>query len=199
MKSQKTIVVIIVVILIVVGAFLYLNFKDESSEKNSLDNLDYVNTYLGFGINPPDGFSENESSDKNQATFFVKDSAGYQVALFEIIPPLEEIEDTNTMQYNLSQRNLSYEVTRLLNWFENNGSENNSVLVSHSEKTINGLDAHAFITIWNNSEAISEIKYYYVYVEKDDKLFLLKYLTYVELFDIYISVVNDSINSFMTI
>ncbi len=170
-------------------------FLDEV-DKN-LSQLDYVNTYSGYGLNPPEGFFLDEWSNEEILTNF-EDLDEHNASL-EILPPLMGMGSSDTVQSSLFENNLSYHVSEKLDYYTYNASENNGTLISHSATLINGMNAHKFVTTLHPSYYKTPRKYKSVYVEKGDRVFLLRYEVDIEHFNNYESAFNESINSFMMI
>ena len=154
----------------------------------TLGHLEYINTKYGYGLNKPeDWIIDDYYNGEFELRFRIQDISRSNLSL-SVRPPYRDI-------FSQEVKNLSSEVARLLDYYENNASEN-ITLLSHSEKTINGMDAYEFVV---SSQQYGNWKTKTVYVEKGDCLFKLEYKTLPEYYDTYISVVNESIDSFMMI
>ena len=176
---------------------------EETSD--DLSNLGYKR--YGFGLNPPEKFCFSHGNIWESEFWYVNESArGYEVIF--------ELEDSS-----FTKMNVSLTITRL-DFLKNNelvpryvfdnrsletyASDNmkywyapytNVTYISNTTTTINDMNAYVsvFSGLWNETQMY---KQKHVYVEKSGVVFNIIYFAIKSLYDEYIDVVDDSINSF---
>lgn len=178
MKKQL-IIVGIALVLIVVGL-------SGCTEEDALSGLGYVNREYGFGINPPEGWTINESSSiAGTIVKFETPINGDDYALFVIGTPtylftgetLSELIDLMIENYNISFTNFS--------------------LISKNSRTINGMDAYEFVYVFDRTLTVKQKEI--VIEENPENVHLLIYNASPDSYDKYISMIDQSVDSFTTI
>ena len=154
-------------------------------QQDPLKGLGYVNKQYGFGLNPPEGWTTDEN-----------DQFG---AVVRFDSPIENSSAVNlgiTKSYTLNaSETLNIVVEQLLAQYP--VVITNFTLVSNSARTVNGMNAHEII--YTFVQGIYALKGRQVIIEKNKKVFFLTYTALPDRYDIYNSVVEQSINSFTII
>jgi len=187
--KRKVLVVGIIVLLIVVGLS---GCVTETSDINS-----YQSTEHGFSFNPPNGWNSNHTSSQHIFWYPNHDMHNDSNVVLFILPSKRfenEIEDD--MANNIS-RWIENTLEDLVDPENNNLSElqNYALLVSHEERTINGLDAYEFVydIIAVNS---STNRHKLVLIDKSGILFKIMYYGHIDLYQEYEYIAEESIGSF---
>jgi len=158
--------------------------------KIDLSNLGYVDREHGFGFNPPDGWNIISVSDS--AVYLnctTNESNSEPLSLFGFMVGIPN--------YGAINQTLSSYVEYTLEDLTDSTLENFS-LISHNKRTVNGMNAYEFVSAfdWYDNQSIKyERKEKLIFVEKNERIFNIKYWGKPELYDKYESFVNQSINS----
>jgi hypothetical protein len=152
------------------------------TQEDNKNNLSYVNQEFGFGLNPPAGWNQSENT-LDLVKFFCPDQNDYPVNL-GIKTPI------------LSNETLNSVVEQLIEYYSNTSFKNFSLL-SSDPKTINGINA--FEMVYSEGQEPYMLQHKQVLFEENNQIFSLTYTSLVSTYDRYISVVDQSINSFTII
>jgi hypothetical protein len=152
------------------------------TQEDNKNNLSYVNQEFGFGLNPPLGWTQTENT-QDLAKFICPDQNDYPVNL-GIKTPIE------------SNGTLNNVVEQLIEYYSN-VSFKNFLLLSSEPRTINGLNAYEMV--YSEGQEPYMLQHKQVLFEKNNKIYSLTYISLVSTYDRYISVVDQSINSFTII
>jgi hypothetical protein len=152
------------------------------TQENNHQNLSYINQEYGFELIPPEGWTVNENT-QDPVKFFCPDQNDYQVNL-AIKKPI------------LSNETLNTAVEQLIGYYTESYFKNFS-LISSKPMTINDLDAYEIVFSEGREPYLLQHKQ--VFFEKNKKIYSIVYTSLVTTFDTYISVVDQSINSFTII
>lgn len=149
-------------------------------EGDNQSNLRYINKEYGFGLNPPEGWIINEQT-YDPVKFFCPDQNEYQVHIVinrpaQLNQTLEEIADELLIRYEQS-------------YFTN------FTLISRTPKTINTLNAYELVYTQGIQPYVLQHKQ--ILYQKDEKIITLTYISLARTYQTYISVVDQSINSFI--
>jgi len=179
-KTKIILVVFVVVILVISGALFFVVFQEKKNDP--LSNLGYVNRELGFGLNPPQNWDVKEENTLIwfETDFSYSEENSSDSITLQILAPLP---DGNYPTF-------SYLIYDKLNAYSKLNDENTSM--SHSERTINGMNAHEFIWIISNK---TEMKAKEIFVEKNGRVFYIYFGKVPYLYDKYLSIAEQSINS----
>jgi hypothetical protein len=202
----------ITLVLLTIGLSGCVEEENESNGKetsDSLSNLGYKQ--YGFGMNPPEKFRFAHFHEIGVPEYwYVNESILGCEVIFEL-------EDSS-----LTKMNASLSITRLKFVknnepvprhvfnncsLENYASENmkyfydmftNITYISNTTYVVNGMNAYESIFTGRlNGENVTRMnKQKFVYVEKNDATFMIVYSATEDLYDEYIDVANESINSF---
>lgn len=142
--------------------------------------LGYVNEEYGFGLNPPEGWIVNEQT-YDPVKFFCPDQNDYQVHIVINRP------------VNLNQT-LEEIANELLERYEESYFKNFS-LISRTPRTINNMSAYELV--YTEGKEPNMLQHKQILYQKDEIVFTLTYNSLVRTYDTYISVVDESIDSFM--
>ena len=207
MKKQLTIVGITMLLLIIgLTGCIEENGGNGKETSDSLSDLGY--RQYGFGLNPPEKFrfahvSEvgvpeywyvNESTLGYEVIFELEDSSFTKMNVSLSITRLKFIKNNELVpRHVFDNRSLdAYAPDNMKYWYD---MFTNVTYISNTTTEVNSMDAYTsiFTGSWNETEMYEQK---HVYVEKNDVAFKIIYSAIESLFDEYIDVVNDSINSF---
>lgn len=146
------------------------------------DNTRYINMMYGFDIIPPVGWIINENT-VDPVKFFCPDQNVYQINL-AIKAPITS-NDTLT---NIGEQLIQSYSEKIFKNFS---------LISNSQRVINGLDAYELV--YSQGMQPNMLQHKQVLFKKDNRVFSVTYISLVDTYDTYISVVDQSINSFRII
>lgn len=187
-KTKILSAVVVVAVLVISGVLFFVVFQEKNSDP--LSNLGYSNREEGFGFNPPAGWKLSG------------EMAG--VVYFNYTINGNTSENLGLTVYNHAgasyKQNLSYYVNQTLIELANSTLENNS-LISHNERTVNGMNAYEFVFThdYHINQTKYEVKIKYVYVEKNGRLFGIEYSGRPDLYDEYEPIAEQSINTLVII
>jgi hypothetical protein len=169
--------------LVIYGFILFLAAMALSGcTQVSENNLRYINQKYGFEIIPPAGWITNENT-QDPVKFFCPDQNDYQINL-----AIKEPITTNETLLNVSEQLIEhYSQTYFKNF----------LLISSNQRTINGLNTYELV--YSEGQEPNMLQHKQVLFEKNKKIYSLAYTSLVDTYDTYISVVDQSINSFTII
>jgi len=147
--------------------------------QNNQNDSYYTNQVYQFKIIPPIGWITNENT-VDPVKFFCPDQNDYQINL-AVNKPITSNETLSTVVDQLIER---YSTT----FFEN------FTLISRNHTTINGLDAYELV--FSEGREPNMLQHKQVLFGKNNIIFTVIYTSLVRTYGTYISVVDDSINSF---
>lgn len=190
MKQDTKIIVgvVILIAIVLVGAVLYFvvfqgqedDEEQEHEDAGPFAGLEYVNTEEGFGFNPPqsEGWKEGPNHDYDQAIYVIypeTDEFAVLQIFFSIYSPDFPFEETIA-------DNLDY---------YSNSPLNNETLLSHGNITLNGMRAYYFLILEDDKGIKSNL----IFVENNERVFMIQYWASPYAFDTYESEVNESLNT----
>ncbi len=151
------------------------------AQNDPLSGLKYINRTQGFGLNPPEGWTLNES--KEQGVFFFGPATDTGMMVY-LSPTFDKLSSGQTFS--------DYE-EMFIQTMENLSA--NFSLISDQETTINGMNARELIyTVPNPNFGILKIKM--IFVEKNNNIYGLSYVAPIDSYDTYLPIANESMNSF---
>ena len=175
--------------------------KEQTSELSDLGYWQY-----GFGINPPVEFRfghgympqeywyVNESARGYEVIFELEDSSWSKMNVSLTINRIDFLKNNELVpRYVFDNRSLeTYASDNMKYWY---GAYTNVTYISNTTTTINDMNAYVsvFSGLWYETQMY---KQKHVYVEKSGVVFNIIYFAIKSLYDEYIDVVDDSINSF---
>jgi hypothetical protein len=151
------------------------------TEVNQDDSF-YINQMYEFEIIPPTGWTINENTT-DPVKFFCPDQNDYPINL-AVREPITSNETVSSLGELLIER---YSESFFKNF----------TLISSSQTTINGLNAYELV--YSEGQEPNMLQHKQVLFEKNKKIFSLTYTSLVDTYDTYISVVDQSINTFTVI
>jgi hypothetical protein len=167
-RSQLVGFILVLIVIVVSGC----------TQENSQPSFGYVNEEYGFGLNPPQNWTINENS-QDLVKFMCPDHHDYQIN-FGIKAPV------------VMNGTLSNVTDQLITYYNNHFK--NFVLISRELTTINGVDASEIVL----SEGLEPnmLQHKQALIEKNGKIYSLTYIALVVDYNTYISVIDQSIQSF---
>ena len=160
MMKKQLLIVGITLVLIAVG--LSVCTQEESSDL-------YINTDLGFSINPPDGWTLVETGDAVEF-YGYEDEDGYVTVMY-IVPTTQELG----YRSEESMKEANEDVSEGLYGF---------TIISQQERTVDGQNAYEFVMSFFIGE--DEFKVKQIGVEKDDKILSVNYNSPIDTYDTYL-------------
>jgi hypothetical protein len=152
------------------------------TQEDKQPTLGYINQEYGFGLNPPAGWTINENT-QDIVKFFCPDQNDYQINL-AIKKPV------------ISNETLNDVVEQLIEYYSHSFFKN-FTQISSKPITVNGLNAYEIV--YSEGQEPYLLQHKQVLIEDNKKIYSLTYISLVDTFDTYISVVDQSINSFTII
>lgn len=189
-KMRKVITICVVVILAISVSWVVI---PQIYKNILLGSVEYVNYEYGFGLNPPDGWEVEDSFQSFTFSHLLEDNSSEEAILDGILAP-----STTGKQASLNPI-----VESLLESYESYLPNNtaNFSLVSHGEKTVNGMDAYEFIYVYEKPYENSslEIKQKEIWVVSGSKTCKITYTCPLEYYDLYIAIVDQSVNTLVMV
>jgi len=159
--------------------FLFIALVFCGCTQENQDNSHYINQMYGFDIIPPAGWIINENT-LDPVKFFCPDQNVYQINL-----AVKEPITSNDTVTNIGEQLIQSYSERLFKNFS---------LISKSQRIINGLDAYELV--YSQGMEPNMLQHKQVLFKKDNRVFSVTYISLVDTYDTYISVVDQSINTF---
>ena len=179
MKKELLVIGITLVLLAV-----SLSGCSDTSKEDELRGLGYSNTVYGFGLNPPSGWTTDESGLMGTIVIFYGPTEdNFTVNVFVTAGQLETGET------------LSDSVEEVIEFYTNYFT--NFSLLSSNARTVNGMAAHEII--YTYLQGVNNLKQKQVMVEKNRKTIILTYSAIVSSYDNYLSVFDQSVSSIVII
>jgi hypothetical protein len=150
--------------------------------QDNIDDSRYINQNYGFTIIPPKDWIVNENTI-DPVKFFCPDQNEYQINV-AVKEPITSNETVGTLGEQLIER---YSTSYFKNF----------TLIFSNQTTINGLNA--FDLVYSEGQEPNMLQHKQVLFEKNKKIFSVIYTSLVVTYETYISVVDQSINSFTII
>jgi hypothetical protein len=176
-KKITTIVAVIAVVVIVIIAAIIISYQSG----NPLSNLGYSNTENGFGLNPPAGWTTEESGIMGTIViFYAPNDNDIFKENINVVPTELPSGTTLSSFVDSVQNQLSSYLT-------------NSTLLSSNARTINGMNAYEYI--YKYTQGIYDLKAKQVLVEKNSKLIIITYTAGIDGYDTYEYGLEQCINS----
>jgi len=172
---KKKIAVGIIVMLIVIGL-------SGCTQDTRLDHLGYANYQYGFGLNPPEGWTIDESGQNDDVVGFNGPTMEGDFAVLYISKPYDLIYGVTL--FDVAEETIEYCNTNLSNF----------TLISKNNRTINGMNSYEIVYTMNIS--FLPIKAKQVMVEMEGKYFYITFTALSYAYDSYLPVIEQSINSF---
>ncbi len=156
----------------------------DTSEEDELRGLGYSNTVYGFGLNPPSGWTTDES--------------GLMGSIVIFYGPTEDDFTVNVVvtagQLETGEA-LSDGIEEVIEYYTNYFT--NFSLLSSNARTVNGMTAHEII--YTYLQGVYDLKQKQVMVEKNRKTIILTYTAIVSAYDNYLSLFEQSVSSIVII
>jgi hypothetical protein len=170
-----------IIFLVVIIALVGISLCGCTEQNTALSGLEYSDTALGFGINPPEGWTTDENDQYSSVRFY------------------GPVINDYTMNLGISAPENYAQGTTLTSLIEDMKTEypnvfTDYVFVSSNSITINGMNAYDFI--YTFTMGVYELKQVQYIVEKGGKASIITYTAAQDDFDDYISIVEESVNSF---
>jgi hypothetical protein len=143
--------------------------------------LRYVDASTGYGFNPPEGWIKNSSLSVYDSLIVFEPPSG--------TIPLPQLSLLVGERIGLFNKTLEGVVKK---WHKPN-PVNNFVLISESNRTINGLNAFEYIYTETVKNKVTKNKI--IGVEKNRKVLLFEYFSPPEVYEKYLPAIERSINS----
>ena len=190
-KKTKTIIAVVIVIAVIAVSVFSFCIINQEKQEDPLKNLEYVNIEEQFGLNPPEGWTLDEHKDDPF------------VVTLEISYPTDNLSSFMNVYITATSpslnKTLDEQVNNFLeNYFPRFEPENFS-MISHNERTVNDMEAYEFKFIMHNFSIYYTIKAKYIFVEKNSRLFNINYWGTLDLYDMYESVVEQSLDTLVII
>ena len=154
-------------------------------------NLDYENIEYGIGFNPPENWTIFSSPDTDYTSIITYDYN--QEAILAISKPTG-IEEGKSFYEAMDSEMDGYHILLY-----------NFSLIYSNEIIINGMNAYEIVFTYEQNVTVDSTIYYvivqekHVFIEKGGIVYLLGYSATPENYDLYIGVVNQSIQTFTII
>ena len=174
------VIVVIATFLICVGFSGCFDGKDD----NALNNLGYSNTLYGFGLNPPEGWTIDESNPDIIVSFI---GPTYENGTVNIRIAAGQLETGMTLYDSAMDLMIQYLDTYFGEYTIN----------SITNRTIN--DMNAFEIIYTIIQNEVQVKQKQVWIEKSRKTLILSYSAISDVFDTYDTVFEESLSSVVII
>lgn len=179
-----------IIFLIITFSLITLGFAgclDENETGNNdtdpLEGLEYQNTEYGFGLNPPKNWTLDEDDSYGVVRFYGPIIDEYQLNIGITEPADLGGEDFETAVESLKQ----YYETIFPNY----------TLLNMNPTTINSMNAYEIVHTYNITDVVElKIKQKQVLIEKDSMVYTITFSASVDSYQTYISIVDESINSF---
>jgi len=158
------------------------------TQEDALSGLGYSNRYYGFGLNPPKGWTVQgkNTSSATVASFLCSSASESEVKIIIFEPA------------TLDGETLDSGVELTLGFYSN--ALPNYSLISENARSVNGMNAYEIVFNCTNCFYVEneelEIKIKEVFVEKNGMVFIIHYSATPDAYDTYLSIVEQSINSF---
>jgi hypothetical protein len=181
-KMKKSLLIIgVAVLLITVGLCGCFG----TTRENRLSGLGYSNTYYGFGLNPPLGWSVLENDPYGAIVrFYITNEEGINIHL--------SVDGPSVLYAGQTLNSAVEEVIETCqNLFKN------FTLLSSNSRTANGMNAYEFIFTLTQEDI--QLKHKMVCVEMNRKVYMLTYGSTVDSYDDYHSIAEESINTLVII
>jgi hypothetical protein len=172
--------------LIIVGIMLVLLAVGLSgcTQEDKLKDLSYKNTQYGFGLNSPAGWTTDENDQYGVVRFYGPTENNFAVNLGVTEP--STMNESETLSSGIEQV-LAYLPTILTNFS----------LISNNAITVNGMNAQEIT--YTFAQGIYSLQGKQVYIEKSKIVYCLTYTALLDTYNTYLSVIDQSINSFTII
>jgi hypothetical protein len=172
--KQKLVIVGITLVIVAIG------LSGCTQQQDALSGLGYKNTKYGFGFNPPEGWTVNESGTLGSvAIFYGPTEEGITV---NIVITTTQLSTGDTLS-NMTNNILAY----YENFFTNFS------LISSNASTVNGMNAYEIVYIY--TQGVNDIIQKQVAIEKNTKVLILTYTGTFTSYDTYVSAFDQSVNS----
>jgi len=158
-----------------------------------LGSVELANYEYGFGLDPPDGWEIKDSFQSFTFSHPLEDNSSEEAILDVILAPsaIGKQASLNPIVESLLE---SYE-----SYLPNNTA--NFSLLSHGEKTVNGMDAYEFIYVYEKPYENSslEFKQKEIWVVSGSKACKITYTSPSDYYDLYLAIVDQSINTLVIV
>jgi hypothetical protein len=180
-RKSKLKIAILVIIFVIIGIVISASYSmlNNQNELDKLKGLGYTNTNFRFGLNPPAGWSINETTTGAFGVYFVNHNTTASLAVYAPY----SLSGGETLQ--------SYAMNDVESFRTN---INDFSLISSVSKTINGLNAYEIV--YTGTIGTSFVKQSQTYIEKDGHMIIAVYTgNPPSSFDLNLLTVDQSINS----
>lgn len=176
LRTALSIIVLAIVAVIMVGSVFAHGFW---SAENVLKDVEYKNLKYGFGLNPPSGWSTDESGLNGETVLFQS--------------PVDDGFSANLMIEMTTSGGETFVsiANQLISQGEN--SLKNFSLISQQPTVINGMNAYKISYSFSN--ASYDLKQEQIWIQKNDYVLLLIYTGTLQIYDTYLPAIETSINS----
>jgi hypothetical protein len=178
MQMKKQFIIVGITLLLLAVGFCGCTQEDK------LKNLGYKNTTYGFGLNPPQGWTVNETDQYGAVRFYGPITNNFTVNI-GVTKPLG-LNETETLSSGIDQ--ILLQLPMVLT---------NFTLLSRNIVTVNGLNGEEII--YTFMQGALSYKGKQVYIQKNKTVYCLTYTALVDSYDTYNSVVEQSITSFTVV
>ena len=176
--KKKFVIVVIAALFVCIG--LSGCFDDNRPDHSALDDLGYSNTLYGFGLNPPDGWTVDESNPDLIVAFM---GPTFGNGTVNIGIAAGQLETGKTLYDSAMELMVQY-----LDIFLGEYTLNSAI-----NRTINGMNTCEIVyTIIQNEVQVRQKQ---VWIEKNGKTLILSYSAILDVFDTYDTVFEESLSS----
>ena len=156
----------------------------DASKEDELSGLGYSNTVYGFGLNPPTGWTIDESGSMGTIVIFYGPSEDNFTVNMVITAGQLETGET-----------LSDSIEVIIDYYNNYFT--NFSLLSNNARTVNNMTAHEIIYAY--LQGVYNLKQKQVIVEKNRNTIILTYSATISSYEKYLSVFEQSVSSIVII
>lgn len=189
---KKKLALVSIVVIVIVASVILIPYVQRYYALRLLDPLKYKNYEMGIGLNPPQGWAVQED-------FKIEPFSGRKAGFIRLYSSQNENDTYNASFYiylagpllgeKVAENNYHQSLSLLIN-----STDKNYTLVSYGKRTINGMEAYEIIEETNYTNE-SKQKIQVIFLESKDIYVEISYSGSYELFDIYKSSVEESLDT----
>lgn len=178
-KYRKTRIIagLILIIIILFGTYRILNYRSDNS---ALKGLGYSNTLYGIELNPPEGWTVDESNPDAIVTFT---GPTFENGTINIVIAAGQLEPEKTLYESAMELIPKYLDIYIEEY----------TIISVKNRTINSMNAFEIIYTVIQNEVQAKQKQ--VWIEKSGMTLILSYGAFLDVFDTYNTVFEESLSS----